>query len=344
MKLKPGIIFAFGVLTLFITNITPPVAAEIFPVGGFNGLQIDYNISGANLGTPTDVWDFTTSREFKNGKLTGSTLTISGSAISGGGPTVNVSASVRDNNSSRSDSFSKTMTPADQSQAFSLNLDVYQDTIDVSFSIYMSAHFGNGETRGLTVSGHVTKEASLTCDFSAVPLSGPSPLRVELHDMSTGMAVTKWLWQVGGTSWTSSVKNPVVVLTTTNSNGWEADVTLTAYAGNLSCTKTKQKYIYVSPDTVKPKISMSASATRIIGKKVRVSGTASDSGGIKQIVYCTNKCPTGSHKVARGTARWNFSLPLSLFKKGKRVKVYIWAQDTSGNWSNPLRKTFYVGR
>ena len=56
-----------------------PAQADVFPDQTYNGLQLVYSVSGADLQTPRDSGE---SRTIK-GTLTGDMLTVSGTAIAG---------------------------------------------------------------------------------------------------------------------------------------------------------------------------------------------------------------------------------------------------------------------
>lgn len=242
-------IWVVFLLSAFTAGLAGTAYAQLYPEGkgGFNGLSINYSVTGADLGTPTDVGDFTTYRDYKSGRLAGSRVNITGTANNEWGATVSLSVFITDNRSGRKDSFSFTMAGTTTSKDFSVGLDIYQDTTDVSFRITESASYGNGESRGLWVGGSLTKGSTLTAEFSATPLSGNSPLIVEFSDMSTGGTVTSWRWEILGTDFISTAKNFKVKFTNPGPDVWKVSVQLTVSTGGLTATKTKNDYIVVFP-------------------------------------------------------------------------------------------------
>jgi|LAHT01.1.fsa_nt_gb PKD repeat protein len=82
-------------------------------------------------------------------------------------------------------------------------------------------------------------------DFTATPLSGPTPLTVQFTDLSSGPP-TSWIWyyRLGSGSWIqfSTEKNPSYTFTTTGTYG----IRLTASNPAGSTTLTKSSYITVT--------------------------------------------------------------------------------------------------
>lgn len=120
-----------------------------FPVeGAFNGMVITYSVSGADLGTPSDTYDFTTSRIY-NGTVTGNAVTVSGTVHQGNGYGADVAVSLHVGTATDSVSYSGS-TPWDQS--FSVSVNVPPGAKSGSFSISMTGSYNAG-SRGLVVSG-----------------------------------------------------------------------------------------------------------------------------------------------------------------------------------------------
>ena len=61
------------------------MAAGTFPATPFNGMQIDYSVSGASVNNSTDIESFTTERVLKGTLLVSDQLRISGKARMRGG-------------------------------------------------------------------------------------------------------------------------------------------------------------------------------------------------------------------------------------------------------------------
>lgn len=131
-----------------------PASADSYPGGdGFNGLNIIYSISGGSVKSVDDSSGFTTTRSIK-GTCSPGTVTISGTVESKWSPEVSVDVSI--NNGDKSDSKKIEMKKTDNSKSFSVSIPVTKSTDKVTFSIYMGASYGNGESRGLRVSGTLT--------------------------------------------------------------------------------------------------------------------------------------------------------------------------------------------
>jgi hypothetical protein len=137
---------------MMFTLPTPYAKAQssgTFPAeGAFNGMVITYSVSGADLGTPSDTFDFTTSRIY-NGTVTGNTVTVSGTVHQGNGYGADVTVSLHVGTAADSVSYSGN-TPWDQ--AFSVSVNVPPGAKSGSFSISMTGSYNAG-SRGLVVSG-----------------------------------------------------------------------------------------------------------------------------------------------------------------------------------------------
>jgi PKD repeat protein len=87
----------------------------------------------------------------------------------------------------------------------------------------------------------VVNPAAPVASFTAIPLSGASPLSVTFTDSSTG-SITDWLWDFGDTA-TSTLQNPVHVYAA--AGFYTVKLTVTGPGGTN--TKTQTSYIVVNP-------------------------------------------------------------------------------------------------
>lgn len=128
-----------------------PVRADVFPGGdGFNGLNISYSISGGQVSEVKDRDGFTTTREI-TGICSNGTITITGNIESNWSPIVNVTVSL--SNGEKTDEKKLKLEKTDNSKSYSVSIPVTKSTKSVHFSISVGAAYGNGQSRGLLVSG-----------------------------------------------------------------------------------------------------------------------------------------------------------------------------------------------
>ena len=129
-------------------------ATGMYPAEAFNGLQISYSVSGASMPKMKDMEGFTCSRHYE-GRLGNGTLKIAGTAGSSWHPyvTLSVSVSAGEKHAERTYEFK---SPG--SRSFSLSVPIPKDATSGGFAISMSASYGNGEDRGLVVSGSFTDD------------------------------------------------------------------------------------------------------------------------------------------------------------------------------------------
>ncbi|HJJ45453.1 MAG TPA: hypothetical protein O0Y17_00030 [Methanocorpusculum sp.] len=150
MKYKKLLLCAICIIAAALIFVSP-ACADSYPGGdGFNGLNIIYSISGGSVSSVDDSDGFTTTRSIK-GTCSPGTVTISGTVESKWSPEVGVEVSI--NNGDKSESKKIEMKKTDDAKSFSVSIPVTKSTDRVTFSIYMGASYGNGEFRGLRVSG-----------------------------------------------------------------------------------------------------------------------------------------------------------------------------------------------
>lgn len=127
-------------------------ASGTFPGKPFNGMQIDYRVSGASIINSTDGKGFTTARTLR-GTLGSGKLRISGTARMGNGYSADLAVKVWagdkvDNSSANIPSG----YPGFNEQTFDVAVPIPQGVRSGGFSIDMTGHYNAGD-RGLTVSG-----------------------------------------------------------------------------------------------------------------------------------------------------------------------------------------------
>ena len=139
--------------TLMISNGKVWAAGGTFPVEPFNGMQISYSISGANISGSTDKPGFSTVRSLV-GTLGTETLQVSGSVLAGG---LSADVVVTVKAGAESNTF-KANVKGGQSQSFSVSVPIAQGAASGSISINMTGYYNNsgGQTRGLVVDGVFT--------------------------------------------------------------------------------------------------------------------------------------------------------------------------------------------
>lgn len=153
--------------------------ADTFPAEPFNGLQLEYTVSGASLGSPQDSEGFTYSRAVE-GTLTGDTLTVSGVATAGNGwgATIDVEVSVdgQEPKRFRQEKFPENGLAEDpMRQPFSVTVPVPPDAKGASFRISLVGSYNAG-SRGVDVVGSLGRStgSSPAGPVSEGQRSGPS--------------------------------------------------------------------------------------------------------------------------------------------------------------------------
>ena len=139
-------------------------AGGTFPAQPFNGMQITYTVSGANVTGSVDKPDFTTTRTL-SGTLGTGTLTVSGSVLAGG---LSADVTVTATAGGKSESF-RANVKGGENRAFSVAVPIPQGATAGSIQISMTGHYNlsGGQTRGLVVTGTFTG--------NSIPPKNPSP-------------------------------------------------------------------------------------------------------------------------------------------------------------------------
>jgi len=159
-----GLIAIFG-LSIILSSFNTSVAQSngSFPGGTFNGMQINYSISGIALSAPTDVEGFTTSRKY-TGEVSGNIITASGTFHMDWTASVIGTVTLRAGSEYKSQTYDCTTnnTRKTVDLPFNVAITVPSDATDASLSISMGASYGNGEVRGLKVYGEFTHQATVS--------------------------------------------------------------------------------------------------------------------------------------------------------------------------------------
>lgn len=163
------------VITVVCLASTVPAKATsgVFPSEPFNGMQITYSVSGAELDEPpTDSWGFTTVRTYQSGRLTGSVLRVSGRVTQSNGYGASLSVTVT------AGAETKTYTAAGNtpwSHDFDVSVPIPAGATIGSFSISMTGNYNVG-TRGLVVRGYMNNNApTRTPTVTPTPTATPTP-------------------------------------------------------------------------------------------------------------------------------------------------------------------------
>jgi len=119
----------------------------MFPAKPFNGLQISYSFSGASMPKMEDTIN---SRRYE-GHLGDGTMTLSGTARVTGATHVVLHVSV---SAGREYDEKRYNFVGPRSKSFNLSIPIPKDATGGGFNINMGASYGNGEGRGLSVSGN----------------------------------------------------------------------------------------------------------------------------------------------------------------------------------------------
>lgn len=134
-------------------------AGDSFPAEPFNGMQITYSISGANITASEDTEGFTTSRVLR-GELGTGQLIITGSAKMGNGYYADVKATV--SCGEKTDEFTTKILsgfPDFNEESFQISVPIPEGAAQGSFSINMVGDYNAGN-RWLDVSGTFTAEGT----------------------------------------------------------------------------------------------------------------------------------------------------------------------------------------
>ena len=162
-------LFAVPMLAL---GLLPPSLAlgDTYPGQPFNGLQISYSVSGAQITKTEDRGGFTTRRTL-TGRLGSGTLRISGTArMTWGSP---ASVSVRVSAGSRTKKAAFKLKPK-SSVNFNVSVPIGTTATSGSFSVSMTGHY-RIETRGLVVGGYLSQPRPTMLPDKKPPRSKLSP-------------------------------------------------------------------------------------------------------------------------------------------------------------------------
>ena len=159
-----------------VTPAAPPVTA-VFPQEPFNGMQITYRVTGATLGQPTDSSGFTTTRSLQ-GKITGDTLTVSGTVRMGMGYGADVTVSVWSGGQKDEKKFYvKNEGDSGNPTNFRVAVPVAQNAGTGGFTIRMDGRYSmGGGNRGLIVTGQFTQGATGATATAPVTPAAPVPV------------------------------------------------------------------------------------------------------------------------------------------------------------------------
>jgi flagellar hook assembly protein FlgD len=139
-------------LQLFMALPSMAQGSGTFPAEPFNGMQINYQISGASVASHEDSEGFTTSRSL-TGTLQGTQLQVSGSALMGNGYGADVVVTVWvDSDRKDFSDYVESGYPGFNSTSFNLAVPIPAGATSGGFSIDMTGNYNAG-TRGLIVSG-----------------------------------------------------------------------------------------------------------------------------------------------------------------------------------------------
>lgn len=125
----------------------------------FNGMQITYTFSGAILDPPVDASDFTTTRSYRGNMSVGTTMTLTGTVHMDWG-SISTSTRAWVEVDGRSEQWwsnkSTTSSPTVWEDSFNVDIPIPSNARTGAFGVSMYSSYGNGESRGLVVSGSLT--------------------------------------------------------------------------------------------------------------------------------------------------------------------------------------------
>lgn len=156
-------------LGLVLVFLCVPAHAVVFPdsMTDFNGLSIDYMVSGASIDSSSESGDFNWWKHL-SGKVTGKTVTFSGTVhgVNTKGKsgdwssTTTVGVSINAGSQHAEQTIHSTDDPATEGKTwtkpFKVTINVPNDAKTVTMSVGESGSYGNGEVRGLGVDGTFT--------------------------------------------------------------------------------------------------------------------------------------------------------------------------------------------
>ncbi len=177
----------------FLSCVSVIAASGTFPNDPFNGLQINYSISGASLGVPEDTYDYTTSRRF-TGFFSGGNLVVQGSVTAEWGYYADLSVSVQAGGAS--DSYQKRVE-LKTSESFNVSVAIPQDAESAAFSITLIGSYNAG-SRTLVVSGtlsysdNLPPEVSLSYSPSGIVAGVPVSFTAAAIDPDGDVLSFKW--------------------------------------------------------------------------------------------------------------------------------------------------------
>jgi hypothetical protein len=167
---------AAGATLVFLLTLSSWALADQFPAPGpWNGLSVNYSVSGASLGAPTDAEWYTYSRKV-TGKLSGGHLEVSGSVAATTGWTAALSVTVSAGGESKSFTAASPAPPkglgdAPWSQSFSVGVDVPKGAASASIGILLSGEFNDG---GRALQIDIALEGSGPGGGTTVTTAGPA--------------------------------------------------------------------------------------------------------------------------------------------------------------------------
>lgn len=147
--------FALSLLAFLFSDSYVIAASGTFPAQPFNGMQITYSISGAQITQAKDRPGFTTSRTLQ-GKLGHGNLIVSGTVSQKNGYGATVSIRIRAGKNTKT---KKISLKVKEKKSFSLSVRIGTTAANGEFSINMTGHYNAG-TRGLVVGGKLSMLSS----------------------------------------------------------------------------------------------------------------------------------------------------------------------------------------
>lgn len=212
--IKPRLTILWFSILLFIYMLTVlpgssgKADAETFPSATFNGMQIAYDISGASLEEPEDHDGFTVWRTH-SGTLGTGTLQVQGTVVTRAASN-NLSVTVQAGN--ETNSYQETII-YEAGGAFNISVPIPVDATSGSFSINLTGHYGNGETRGVEVTGTLTVQnhpPEVSLSYEPVrPIAG-IPITFTANVYDPDLDIVSYEWFLNGHQQTDAKSDTVV--------------------------------------------------------------------------------------------------------------------------------------
>ncbi len=335
-------ILCLGVLFSLLVNTA---LAEIYPStssypSGYNGLQLDYDVSGVSRGTPSDQG---TVCQYINGTVTGNPVALAGTAINTGSAEVTLTLTISPSGAGETQT-REIKWSGGGNQSFNMSYTLPDLASGLQWSIVERGCFGNLECRSVIVSGTASRVPNLDPNFTCTPTTIGAGGTFSCTDQTVGDTPSAWKWELYAPTsnipwYESTEQNPKFSMSLSSCITFSVKLTVTKWG--VSASKQQDAYLTACPGSPVSNQTVKLGSGRVKGSNYIVSGTCPL--GSSKIRYCIGTCPVESKikSISVKTTAKSFSLklPKSKFKKNKATAVSASA-NAGGTWTSWATKNY----